>query len=187
MLGRDTERGQSHWSLIGSQRRLRPPLRAWRRLARSAHSLRDLRSLCQQEPPAQAVQMRRRIPAGLLALGAVAVGYLRHLRPWQLTWGAAPDEVSRVMAGDELVPRPTFNATRAISVAAHPEAIWPWLVQVGLTRAGWYSYDLLDNLGRPSARRIIPELQQLAPGDVVPTSPDGKQGLRAIRWIARTR
>jgi hypothetical protein len=51
-------------------------------------------------------------------------------------------------------------------------------VQVGLTRAGWYSYDLLDNLGHPSARRIVPELQQLEEGDVVPMSPDGKQGMR---------
>ncbi len=121
--------------------------------------------------------MRHRIPLGLLAFGVVTGGYLRYLRPWQLTWGVSPGEVSRVMAGDELVPRPTFNATRAITVAAPLVAIWPWLVQVGLTRAGWYSYDLLDNLGRPSATRIIPELQHLAPGDVVPMSPDGTQGM----------
>ena len=76
-----------------------------------------------------------------------------------------------------MVPRPTFNATRAISIAAPPAEIWPWLVQVGLTRAGWYSYDLLDNLGRRSARRIIPELQHLTVGDVIPMSPDGKQGM----------
>ena len=99
------------------------------------------------------------------------------LRPWQLTWGASPGEVSRSLPGDDLVPRPTFNATRAISIAAPPAEIWPWLVQVGLTRAGWYSYDLLDNLGRRSARRIIPELQHLTVGDIVPMSPDGKQGM----------
>jgi hypothetical protein len=86
--------------------------------------------------------------------------------------------VSRPLPGDELVARPTFNATRAITIAAPPEEIWPWLVQVGLTRAGWYSYDILDNLGRPSARHIIPELQNLAPGDVVPMSPDGKKGMQ---------
>jgi len=106
-----------------------------------------------------------------------AAGYLRYLRPWQLTWGATPEEVSRVLPGDELVDRPTFNATRAITVRARAADIWPWLVQVGLTRAGWYSYDLLDNLGRPSARRIIPELQDLAVGDVIPMSPDGQQGM----------
>jgi hypothetical protein len=77
----------------------------------------------------------------------------------------------------EQVARPSFNATRAIAIAASPEQVWPWLVQMGLTRAGWYSYDILDNLGRPSARRIIPELQHLTAGDLVPMSPDGKQGM----------
>jgi hypothetical protein len=101
----------------------------------------------------------------------------RYARPWQLTWGATPEEVSRSMPGDDLVPRPTFNATRAITIAAPPERIGPWLVQIGLTRAGWYSYDILDNLGRPSARRIIPELQHLAVGDIVPMGPDGKHGM----------
>jgi hypothetical protein len=99
------------------------------------------------------------------------------VRPWQLHWGATPEEVSRALPGDDLVLRPTFNATRAITVSAPPEQIWPWLVQAGLTRAGWYSYDLLDNLGRPSARRIVPELQKLAVGDIVPMSPDGKHGM----------
>jgi hypothetical protein len=64
--------------------------------------------------------------------------------------------VSRSQPGDELVTRPSFNATRAITIAAPPEEIWPWLIQVGLTRAGWYSYNILDNLGHPSARHIIP-------------------------------
>ncbi len=121
--------------------------------------------------------MRSRTCLVLLAVPTAGVVYARWLRPWQLTWGATPDEVSRPLPGDELVPRPTFNATRAITIGATPEQIWPWLVQVGLTRAGWYSYDILDNLGHRSARRIIPELQNLAEGDVVPMSPDGKQGM----------
>jgi len=50
-------------------------------------------------------------------------------------------------------------------------------MQVGMTRAGWYSYDLLDNLGRSSAQRILPQLQNPKIGDVIPMSPDGKQGL----------
>ncbi|MFC0457652.1 hypothetical protein ACFFGR_13985 [Arthrobacter liuii] len=108
---------------------------------------------------------------------AAALTYIRYVRPWQLTWGALPEEVSRRLPGDDLVPNPTFNATRAITIAAPPERIWPWLVQAGLTRGGWYSYDILDNLGRPSARRIIPELQNLGVGDIVPMSPDGKHGL----------
>lgn len=107
-----------------------------------------------------------------------AVGYFRYGRPWQLTWGATPAEVTRPLPGDDLVTRPTFNATRAITIAAPPEEIWRWLVQVGVTRAGWYSYDFLDNFMRPSADRIIPELQHLAPGDVMGMSPDGKQGIK---------
>ena len=111
-------------------------------------------------------------------LAAAAVGYFRYGRPWQLTWGATPTEVSRPLPGDGLVTRPTFKATRAITIAAPPEEVWPWLVQVGVTRAGWYSYDILDNFMRPSAHRIIPELQALAPGDVMGMSPDGKQGIK---------
>jgi len=114
------------------------------------------------------------------AASAAAVAYLRLFRPWQLSWGATADEVGRSLPGDEVVPHPTFNATRAISIAARPDQIWPWLLQVGVKRAGWYSYDLLDNLARPSAREIIPELQQLAVGDVVPLSPDGKQGVHVL-------
>ena len=123
--------------------------------------------------------MRARTGLKILAIAAtVTVTYVKIWRPWELTWGATPDEVSRPLPGDDLVTRPTFNATRAISIDAPPEQIWPWLVRVGNKRAGWYSYDLLDNLGRSSARRIIPELQHLAPGDIVPMSPDGTQGIQ---------
>ena len=115
----------------------------------------------------------------LAALAAVvAVTYLRFIRPWQLRWGATDEEVARAVSGDEVVKSPTFNATRGVTVQARPEEIWPWLLQMGVTRAGWYSYDLLDNLGKPSAERIIPELQHVVVGDVIPMSPDGKQGLR---------
>lgn len=120
--------------------------------------------------------MRHARTAVLVALCGVA--YVRVIRPWQLTWGATAAEVTRALPSDDLVAEPTFNATRAITIPAPPERVWPWIVQMGLTRAGWYSYDLLDNLGRTSARRIIPELQHLEPGDIVPMSPDGEQGMR---------
>jgi hypothetical protein len=113
----------------------------------------------------------------LLAVAAGAITYVRYARPRQLTWGATPEEVIRPMPGDDLVSKPSFNATRAITISAPPERVWPWLLQTGVTRAGWYSYDILDNLGRPSARHIIPELQDLAVGDIVPMSPDGKHGI----------
>jgi hypothetical protein len=125
-----------------------------------------------------------KLPLSLVAAVVVAAAapfaYLRLLRPWQLTWGATADEVRRPLPSDDVVPNPTFNATRAITIAARPEHIWPWLLQVGVKRAGWYSYDLLDNLGRPSAREIIPTLQQVAVGEVVPLSPDGKQGVHIL-------
>lgn len=119
--------------------------------------------------------------AGGLALSstiALAV-YRRLIRPWQLRWGTTDDEVARPLPGDDGVPRPTFNATRAVTITARPEEIWPWLIQIGVTRAGWYSYDWLDNLGRHSAERIMPEFQHLAVGDVIPLSPDGTQG----QWV----
>ncbi len=117
----------------------------------------------------------------MLVLASVAtLAYARWFRPWQLTWGATPEEVQRPLTGDDLVERPHFNATRAITIAAPPAEVWPWLVQVGLTRAGWYSYDLLDNLGHRSSRRILPEYQGLSPGDIIPMSPDGKQGMNVL-------
>jgi hypothetical protein len=90
--------------------------------------------------------------------------------------GATDEEVERPMPGDEVVEDPTFNATRAVTIRARPEEIWPWIVQIGVNRAGWYSYDLLDNLERPSARRILPQFQNPKAGDVIPMGPDGTQG-----------
>lgn len=122
--------------------------------------------------------MRSLARVSLLAAPVAVAGYVRYVRPRQFTWGATQEEISRPLPGDQLVTRPTFNATRAITIAAPAQDIWPWLVQVGLRRAGWYSYDILDNLGEASARRIIPELQNLVAGDIIPMSPDGKQGMQ---------
>jgi hypothetical protein len=110
----------------------------------------------------------RAAPRALPILGIGVGVYLRVIRPWQLRWGATDDEVRRAMPGDELVARPTFNATRAVTVEAPASMIWPWIVQSGFGKAGWYTYDLLDNFGRPSARHIIPEFQHLQAGDLVP-------------------
>jgi hypothetical protein len=87
----------------------------------------------------------------------------RHLR-----WGATDAEVDGAMPGDEIVPSASFCATRALSIAAPPEAVWPWIVQVGFGRAGFYSYDIFDNAARPSADRILPEYQNPRVGDWVP-------------------
>lgn len=66
------------------------------------------------------------------------------------------------------------ESTRSITINAEPAAVWPWLVQVGCGRAGFYSNDLRDNLGRPSATTIIRELQDLEIGHWVPMSPSSK-------------
>jgi hypothetical protein len=89
-------------------------------------------------------------------------------RPWALYWGATQAEIAAVMPGDTIISDPNFNATRAVTIEATPEQIWPWLVQMGYRRAGFYSYDRLDNDGITSAVRLLPEFQQLAVGDSIP-------------------
>jgi hypothetical protein len=126
------------------------------------------------------------------AAGAIVLAtYFLWIRPWHLHWGASGEEIVRSLPGDEIVKRPSFVATRAVTINANPENIWPWLVQVGCKRAGWYSYDWIDNLGKPSAEQIIAELQNLQPGDTIPMSPSGKQGIqvklmdpsRSMLWV----
>jgi len=102
-------------------------------------------------------------------------------RRWHLRWGATPAEVASAMPGDELLPRAQFRCTRAVTIDAPPEAVWPWLVQVGCLRGGFYSNDLLDNLGRPSARDIVAELQHLEVGQWVPMSPTAPSDVTALR------
>ena len=104
----------------------------------------------------------------LLALAIFLGGYLLIYRPQQLRWGATDQEVARAMPGDQIQPQPIFNATRAVTIDARPEQIWPWLVQMGYKRAGFYGYDALDNASIPSADRIIPALQHLKVGDTFP-------------------
>lgn len=85
-------------------------------------------------------------------------------------------EQTEPLPGDELLPRARFQVTHGITINAAPEAIWPWLVQMGGRRAGWYSYDWLDNAGVLSADHIIPELQHLNVGDVLPGTPRTDEG-----------
>lgn len=95
--------------------------------------------------------------------------YLLGYRPWQLRWGAGAVEAAERLPGDDLVPGAQWTATRAVTIDAEPGDVWPWLVQMGAgERAGWYSYDRVDNGGVPSASRIRPELQDLAVGDTMP-------------------
>ncbi len=102
-----------------------------------------------------------------LAMALAVVGYLLIYRPLQLRWGATHEEVMRAMPGDEIQQAPIFNATPAITIDAPPEAIWPWLMQIGYRRGGWYGYDWIDNDGIPSTVQVLPEWQHLKAGDTV--------------------
>lgn len=114
----------------------------------------------------------------VLGIGLVSVwAYRRAIRPRLLRWGATDDELKASMPGDEEVRRPIIAATRAVSINAPPRAVWPWIVQIGYHRAGWYAYDLFDNDDIPSAESILPEYQKLEIGQVI-----GEEG-NAVREI----
>ena len=120
----------------------------------------------------------RATPAGLAGqVGDVIVDLPRFLiapllRRRHRTWGATRAEVAAAMPGDSLLPRAQYRCTRAITIDATPEQVWPWLVQVGCGRAGWYADDLLDNFAHPSLREIVPELQDLRVGQWLPMVPN---------------
>lgn len=88
--------------------------------------------------------------------------------------GVISEKIHSSLPGDEILPFPRKTITHAVTINAPSERIWPWLVQLGSGRAGWYSYDLIDNGGTPSASRIIPELQHIQVGDILPAVPDTK-------------
>jgi hypothetical protein len=98
-------------------------------------------------------------------LAGIIIVYSCIFRPWQLTWGATPREAASVMPGDEFLDSVNFNATRAITINAEPEKIWPWLVQMGDMHGGWYNFDFLDKKGKPGAERLIPNYKRLVLGD----------------------
>jgi hypothetical protein len=122
-------------------------------------------------------------PVKWIAAGA-ALAYPLIVRPRLLTWGATKAESNSTLPGDNFVPA-RWQTTRAISIAAPPEKVWPWLVQMGFGRAGWYSYDRLERMigigdfaEGGSAQSVLPQFQSLAAGDAVPLGPDG--GLTAV-------
>ncbi len=115
----------------------------------------------------------------LRAVSWVSGVYILFIRPWHLRWGATDEEVQRSIPGDDQVPHPMLQATRAVTIRATAAEIWPWLIQMGYRRAGWYSYDILDNEGI-HVNRIIPELQHLEVGDVMKTDAEGGFTVAAI-------
>lgn len=99
--------------------------------------------------------------------GTAAVVYGGWVRPRLLRWGASDEEIAGRYPGADLVPEGERGATMAVTIDAPPDQVWPWLVQMGGDRGGWYSWDRLDNAGRPSAREVHPEWQDIALGDYI--------------------
>lgn len=120
--------------------------------------------------------MRARVPLLLAAFAWLT------LRPRAITWGATPEDITRPLPGDSLIPDSPRSSTMVITIRAHAAEVWPWLVQMGYHRAGWYTYPWVDrylwHIENPSASQIVPELQDLSVGDVVP---DGEPGTAFYR------
>jgi hypothetical protein len=109
------------------------------------------------------------IGTGVAGAAALA-GYALLIRPWHLGWGTSEAELEEPLPGDEMVPFPKHTATHAITINAAVTDVWPWLVQIGQNRGGFYSYTLLENMvgcHMHNADRIVPEWQSLRVGDVV--------------------
>ncbi len=117
------------------------------------------------------------VVCGTVTLGGAAAWMT--VRPWWHSWGVDPADAERALPGDDVIPGAPISDTRSLRVAAPPSAVWPWLLQMGYGRGGWYSYDAIDMRGS-SAAGILPDHQALAVGDIVPTHPTGGFEVRAI-------
>jgi hypothetical protein len=122
----------------------------------------------------------------LLVITVLLFAYVFAVRPWHTAWGATHvDRVVR-LPGDELSPRAYHTINHAVNIQAPPEAVWPWIVQIGQDRSGFYSYRFLENLvgcQMPRVHRIVPEWQNRAKGDTVWFAAPARYGGRA-RMVA---
>ena len=127
---------------------------------------------------------RHHRPSRPVALASGLVGaYLAVGRPLMLHWGATCEDLHKSLPGDERVPAPAVQSTRAVTIEAPPEAVWPWLAQIGQDRAGFYSYEWLENLAgchMHNADEIHPEWQHREPGETVYLHPH--KGLPITRF-----
>lgn len=116
-----------------------------------------------------------RMPARWLALAGLGVAaYAGVVEPRLNRFGATQEELHTPYPGQDLIPDPYTQTTMATTIAASPAEVWPWLVQMGCDRAGFYSWDRLDNGGAPSAERIHPEWQDLQQGGRIVSTPGGR-------------
>lgn len=127
--------------------------------------------------------MRTQLIAKTALTAASMVALERVLRPRYETWGASEPDILAELPGDEIVRHPNRTSTRAVTINAPPDAIWPWLAQMGHARSGLYSYDWLENLVGcqiSSADRIVPEHQHLGVGDLVRMGPEGYPAFQVV-------
>jgi hypothetical protein len=90
----------------------------------------------------------------------------------------------RTLPGDGFIPDTENMVTHAVTIRRPRCEVWPWLVQMGGGRAGWYSYDAIDNDGQPSSKEIVPELQHLTVGDIFPAKPGVTGGFVVLAYEA---
>lgn len=121
-----------------------------------------------------------RTPSGALSAAAFAWFAVAPLAV-RSALAATAAERGRALPGDELIDAANASLTHAITIRGTRADVWPWLVQMGAGRAGWYSYDVFDNGGRPSARRIVAELQHPAVGSIFPWTPGATEGFTLLR------
>lgn len=113
-----------------------------------------------------------RFLAGFVLVAVILVLAFAVILPWMHRWGATDAEIAGSYPGDDILQQPMVNWTQAITIKATPEQVWPWIAQMGEGRGGFYSYTFIENIvaGKNvyhNANRIVPELQQPAPGDVL--------------------
>jgi hypothetical protein len=114
--------------------------------------------------------VRRGLGSAVAVVGGLVALYEWRVKPWQQRWGATDEEIALALPGDGLLEEPASQVTRAITIDASREEVWPWLVQLGADRGGFYTYDVLENLfglDIHSADRIVDEWQDLEVGDLV--------------------
>ena len=118
-----------------------------------------------------------------LKLLCVIVLYLFVIRPRTLTWGATHKEALYRLTGNEIVKKPHFVATRAVTINAPANEVWKWIIQIGSARAGWYSIDWIDNGGVSSSTEILPEFQKIEEGYFIPFTFNQKNGMWVKEYI----
>ncbi|MDI3213988.1 hypothetical protein [Arthrobacter sp. AL12] len=123
----------------------------------------------------RAIKRASQARGAVAAAAAVATAYLAVVRPRLLRAGATAAEANGPYPGAGLIPDGTRSGTMAVTIDAPRSRVWAWLAQMGTDRAGWYSWDRLDNFGRASARTIHPEWLDIAVGDHLAGTPDGSQ------------